>query len=127
MKTSTALYRILIVDDVPAVRQALRWVLEDTPDLTVVGEAGDGPTAVARAADLQPDVVILDIGLPRSSGFAVARALKELHQPPLVIFLSVHCDADHRQQALHAGGDGFVDKAAGWPALLAQLRFLLAP
>ena len=50
-------YRVLLVDDAPAVREALRWALEDDPDLVIVGEAGDGAEALRRATDLQPDLV----------------------------------------------------------------------
>lgn len=117
--------RVLIVDDVPAVREALRWVFEDTPDLTVVGEADNGETAVTQAASLTPDVVILDIELPRANGYTVAQKLKALAQPPLVVFLTIHGDKASRRQAQRAGGDAFVEKAAGWPALLAKIRQLL--
>jgi DNA-binding NarL/FixJ family response regulator len=118
--------RILIVDDAPAVREALRWALEDEEDLAVVGEAGDGNEAVARAAALAPDVVILDIALPGQDGYAVARSLKALSPPPLVIFLTVHCDPIFRQQGLAAGGDGFAEKASGWPSLITLVRRSLA-
>lgn len=119
-------YRVFIVDDIPAVREALRWAFEATPDLVVVGEAGDGITAIDHASGLMPDVVILDIELPRANGYRVALSLKKLEPSPLIIFLSVHGDRASRQRALAAGGDGFVEKGAGWPALLAQIRHLLS-
>jgi DNA-binding NarL/FixJ family response regulator len=118
-------YRVLIVDDVAAVRQALRWVFEDAAELVVVGEAGDGETAVMNAAELLPDVVVLDVEMPRCSGYEVCRLLKGMERPPLIVFLTVHCDPVSRQRALAAGADGFVDKGAGWGALLAQIRLLL--
>lgn len=110
-------YGIFLADDVYAVRQALRWMIEDTPDLAVVGEARDGETAVAGIAAQQPHVVIVDVNLPRQDGFAVARAVKQMPDSPLVIFLSAQNDAPTRQSAFAAGADGFVDKADGWPAL----------
>jgi DNA-binding NarL/FixJ family response regulator len=117
---------VLIVDDIPAVREALRWAFEDTPDLIVVGEADDGVKALACAAELAPDVVILDVELPSLDGYAVAQALKQLEPAPLVIFLTVHGDGLSRQRAEAAGGDGFVEKGAGWPVLLQQIRRLLS-
>lgn len=120
-------YRVLIVDDVAAVRQALRWVFEDAAELTVVGEAGDGESAVTNAELLRPDVVVLDIEMPRRSGYEVCRMLKGMERPPLIVFLTVHCDPASKQRAWAAGADGFVDKGAGWGALLSQIRQLLPP
>ena len=114
--------RILIVDDAPAVREALRWALEDAPDFQVIGEAANGAEATGRAVELQPDVVLLDIEMPGNDGYAVTRILKALPDPPLVVFLSVHSDAVSRRRGLEAGGDGFIEKGIGWPALLAQIR-----
>jgi DNA-binding NarL/FixJ family response regulator len=118
MKSPSACYRLLLVDDAPEVREALRYALEDEADLVVIGEAGDGLEAIARAAALAPDAVILDIELPRLDGYAVARSLKRSAAPPVIVFLSVHSAA--------AGGDGFAEKGAGWPTLLAELRRALA-
>jgi len=114
-------YRVLLVDDAPPVRQALSWLLNDTPGFTVVGEAADGETAISRSRELLPDIVILDVELPRLDGYEVARTLKQFASPPLVIFLTGHGDGANRQRALAAGGDGFVAKSEGWPALLAQI------
>lgn len=119
-------YKVLVVDDMPAVRQALRWAFEDTDDLVVVGEAVDGREAIASASLLAPDIVILDIGLPDLDGYAVARALKATAHPPVVIFLTVHGDPLSRQRGVEAGGDGFVEKGCGWPALVEQVRRSLA-
>lgn len=120
-------YRVLIVDDAPAVCEALRWVVNDTPELMVVGEAQDGETAVSQAKALNPDIIILDIELPRLDGYSVAHLLKKtMSSPPLILFLSVHDDHISRQRAKTAGGDGFVDKGAGWPVLLSSIRSLIA-
>ncbi|HLF28730.1 MAG TPA: response regulator transcription factor [Anaerolineae bacterium] len=119
-------HRILIVDDVPSVREALRWLLDNEPDLEVVGEAGDGAQALERATLLAPDVVILDIELPDLDGYAVTRSLKRLPRPPLVILLSVHGDGLSRQQGADAGSDGFIEKGTDWPQIVAQIRQALA-
>ena len=67
-------YRVLIVDDVPAVRAALRWTLDEEPDLHVVGEASDGGEAIRQAATLRPDLVILDLQSGGLNGDAATRA-----------------------------------------------------
>lgn len=118
-------YRVLLVDDVPAVCEALRWAFEDTPDLEVVGEAHDGLDAIQATADLTPDVLILDVELPRLDGYSVAQSVKQLQTPPLVVFLTVHGDLSSRRRAELAGGDGFVEKGIGWVGLIAQIRELL--
>ena len=119
-------YRVLIVDDVPAVREALRWVLENERDLLVVGEAGDGIEALDCAIRLMPDIVMLDLELPMLDGYTLARMLKALPRPPMVIVLTVHCDPQSRRRCAEAGIDGFVDKGTGWAALIAQIRHSLA-
>ena len=126
MKRRGKSYRLLLVDQVAAVRQALCWALEDSPDLCVAGEVDDGEKALAAALDLQPDVVILDIDLPHVNGLEVARALKSFPHPPLVVFLTVRGNAVLRKQAAAAGGDGFVEKSEGWPALMTVIQDLLA-
>ena len=118
--------RVLVVDDAPVVREALRWVIEDTPDLEMVGEAGEGREALARAANLAPDVVVLDVHLPGLDGYGVARALKAMPNPPVVVFLSVDSDTEAKRRGVKAGGDAFVAKASGWDALLTQIRTALA-
>lgn len=119
-------YRVLLVDDVPAVREALTWALESTPDLKVVGQVSDGLAAIAAAAQLQPHIVILDIDLPQLNGYQVAQKLKQADNTPLIVFLTVYTDDFSRHQALAAGGDAFVEKGQGWPTLIAQIRHLLA-
>lgn len=125
MERHPAVYRLLLVDDVPAVREALCWALEETDDLAVVGEAGDGLSALDLARDLAPDAVVLDIALPWLDGYAVARALKSLDRPPVVIFLSMHGDPASIRRSIEAGGDGFVQKSNGLAPLIEELRRLL--
>lgn len=118
-------YRILIVDDVPTVREALRWAFEEITDFVIIGEADDGQAALEQVVRLNPDVVILDIELPHFDGYQVARSLKALPQPPVVIFLTVHSDTAVRQRSLALGVDGFVEKGAGWASLIRQIRTAL--
>jgi DNA-binding NarL/FixJ family response regulator len=117
--------RILIVDDAPAVRESLGWLLLDEPGLTLVGEAAEGTEAIRLALELVPDLVILDIELPDTDGFNVTRQLKALPRPPLVLLLSIHSDDLSRQRGVEAGCDAFVEKGTGWPGLLAVLQKVL--
>jgi two-component system OmpR family response regulator len=118
--------RILIVDDSQSVRESLGWLIEDEAGLTVVGDAPTGSEAIQQATKLEPDLVILDIELPDTDGFAVTRRLKELEKSPLVILLSVHGDAVSRQRGVDAGCDAYVEKGAGWTQLLSVLRKVIA-
>lgn len=125
MHTKLNPHTVLIVDDIPVVREALRWLLEDESDLTVIGEAGAGLEAVQQVIRLEPEVVILDVELPDLDGFSVARQLKTLLKPPLVVFLTVHSDDWSRQRAIEAGGDGFAEKGRGWLTLVDQVHLAL--
>lgn len=126
MITQTTPLNILLVDDAPSVRQALRWLVEEIPGFQIVGEAADGDTAVRLSHDLMPDVVILDIDLPQKNGFRVTRLLKERAPHIQIIVLSGHGDEKTRQLAADVGADGFVEKSDGWQALLAQLEGVVA-
>lgn len=119
-------HTVLIVDDVAAVRESLRYALEEADDLVVIGEAGDGIEAVERVAALAPQVVILDIHLPKMDGLEVARQLKARAHPPIIIFLTGRSKVQLHQQAHQVGGDGLVSKSEGWNVLLAEVRQALA-
>ena len=127
MITQTHPLRILLADDSPAVRQALRWLLDDTPGFTVVGEAADGETAVQLSQDLCPDLIILDIDLPHKNGLRVANLLKELTPTTRIVILSGYGDATTRRLASEVGADAYVEKSEGWEALLAQIGRVIAP
>ena len=118
--------RILVVDDAPVVREALRWVIDDTPDLRVVGEAAEGLEAIVRTAILEPDVVVLDIHLPGLDGYHVAREIKLMPNPPGVVFLTVDTAEEAQQRGTEVGADAFVLKAQGWEVLLTKIRAVLS-
>jgi len=125
-ESSQDVYRILIVDDAPTVRESLTWLLEHEPGLTVVGDASTGTEAVRQAVKLNPDLVTLDIELPDMDGYAVTRKLKALPNPPIVVLLSIHHDAYSKERGGDAGCDAFVEKEMGWAGLLAVLKNVLA-
>ena len=125
MQPANSHSRILIVDDAPAVRESLSWLLDDEPGLTVVGEASNGSDAINQTVRLNPELVILDIELPDTDGFSVTRQLKALPQPPLVVLLSVHSDSLSKQRGADAGCDAYVEKGLGWSELLTVLQRVL--
>ncbi|HEU4647797.1 MAG TPA: response regulator transcription factor [Gemmatimonadales bacterium] len=101
--------KVLIADDNCAFRRVVRQLL--APHFQVIGEASDGVQAVEMAQRLRPDVVLLDIAMPRLNGIEVARQLRLAHASSAVVFLSVVEDREIAMAALEAGGRGYVAKA----------------
>jgi DNA-binding NarL/FixJ family response regulator len=102
--------RVLIADDHPIVRQGLAQVIGRDAGLVVVGEADDGPNALAMASELRPDVLLLDIDMPGMDGFEVVRRLQASGAGPGVVFLTMHCAEDMFDAAMALGVRGFVVK-----------------
>lgn len=114
--------RVLLVDDHTILRAGLRLLLEAEPDLTVVGEAGSGAEALEQARALQPDVVVLDLGLPGMSGLDVLREVRELGPDIRVLVLSMYTNEDIVQHVFLAGGLGFVTKRAAAQEVAEAIR-----
>ncbi|WSG06232.1 response regulator transcription factor [Micromonospora sp. NBC_01739] len=102
--------RILIVDDDALVRAGLSMILGGTPDLTVVGEAADGSEVLAATTACRPDVVLMDIRMPRMDGLAATELLRALPKPPEVLVLTTFDADEHVLRALRAGAGGFLLK-----------------
>ncbi|MFF0719275.1 response regulator transcription factor [Micromonospora sp. NPDC003816] len=102
--------RVLIVDDDALVRAGLSMILGGTPDLEVVGEAADGGEVVQAVATCRPDVVLMDIRMPRVDGLAATEALRALPRPPEVLVLTTFDADEHVLRALRAGAGGFLLK-----------------
>ncbi|MFC8922156.1 response regulator [Cellulosimicrobium sp. NPDC057127] len=104
--------RVLLVDDEPLVRTGLRAILEAEPDLAVVGEAGDGTEVPALVAASRPDVVLMDVRMPRIDGIAATQALLARERAPRVLVVTTFENDDHVLDALRAGAHGFLLKRA---------------
>ena len=121
--------RVLLADDQPLVRAALRMVIADAPDLDVVGEAGTGAEAVRLTGLLRPDVVVMDIRMPGTDGIEATRLITGAGGPggpesgvPRVLVLTTFDDDDVVHAALRAGASGFVVKDMALEDILAAVR-----
>ncbi len=102
--------RVLLVDDQPLLRTGFRLILQTEPDIEVVGEAADGEVALAQARALHPDVVLMDIRMPRMDGVEATRRLGELDAPPRVLVLTTYDLDEYVVESLRAGASGFLLK-----------------
>ncbi|HLA66139.1 MAG TPA: response regulator transcription factor [Acidimicrobiia bacterium] len=114
--------RVAVVDDHPVMRQGLVGLLDGEPDLEVVGEAGDAETALAMLAAKTPDVALIDIGLPGTSGIDLTAQVKERVPEVKVLIVTMHESEDYLFQALRAGASGYVLKGADVRDLLSAVR-----
>ena len=114
--------RVFVVDDHPLMRDSLRALLEQQPDMEVVGEAADGPAAVRRVRQCRPDVVVMDVGLPGLSGIEVTHRVVADVPDIKVLGLSVHSDRRYVLSMLKAGASGYVLKDDAFDDLVVAVR-----
>jgi len=114
--------RILIVDDVPQVRQGLRTVLDLMEDIEVIAEASNGLEAVQLAKQLTPDIVVMDLEMPVMDGFEATRQIKDRHLAGGVVVLTIHSSRHARERAESVGVDAFVEKGAAIETLVEAIR-----
>ncbi len=115
--------RVLIVDDLPQVRQELSTVLRLAASaakvqIVIIDEAQDGKEAIEKTQSLHPDVVLIDLEMPRLDGYEATRRIKSLQPAPRVVVLSAHAGPAERKRAREAGADNFVVKGASYRILL---------
>ncbi|MFI6871613.1 response regulator [Nocardia sp. NPDC050406] len=113
---------VLLADDQRLVRTGLRMLIESTTDLEVVGEAADGVQAVRLAAELAPDLVLMDLRMPGVDGVTATRQITESRSATKVLVLTTFDDDDHLYPALAAGAAGFLVKDTAAGDLLAAIR-----
>jgi DNA-binding NarL/FixJ family response regulator len=109
-KTPAEPIRTLIVDDHALFRRGLEMVLESEPDIELVGEASDGEEAVSKAGESLPDVVLMDIRMPRISGIEACRALKDVAPSAKIVMLTISDEEEDLFQAIRAGASGYLLK-----------------
>lgn len=114
--------RILLVDDTKSVRRALRLILGDEPDLAIVGEAPDGLHAVALAAALRPDIVLIDLELPGIGGIEAARRIRAAGGARDVVMLTAFGGDETRAAASAAGIALFIEKGGDLDDLAERIR-----
>ena len=119
------LISVLIVDDHPLVRQALRSLLEKQPDIKLVGEAGDGEEAIRLADELLPDIIIMDITMPKINGLVATREIKSRHPDIKILALTVHSDNEHLLGILESGAAGYLTKSVFGDEIITAIRALL--
>jgi DNA-binding NarL/FixJ family response regulator len=117
--------RILVVDDFEGWRRQVRLLFQPRPEWQVIAEASDGSEAVEKAEELKPDLIVLDIGLPKLNGIEAARRIRQLSPSSKIIFLSQNNDRDIVQAALSTGALGYVHKTAVRSDLLPAIEAVL--
>jgi two-component system, NarL family, response regulator LiaR len=117
--------RIILADDHPLLRQALREVLEREPDIEVIAEASDGEEAVRLVTELVPDLVIMDISMPKLNGLEATKQIKARHPAIAVLVLTVHTDSEHILGILQAGAGGYLTKSVYGDDVIHAVRALV--
>lgn len=118
--------RVLVADDHPIYRDGLARTLADAGDIAVIGTAGDGEEAAARVQALQPDLVLLDISMPKGGGMGALERIMAMESPPRVAMITASEDEGDLMQALKGGAIGYVLKGIGADDLVAVVRDLAA-
>ena len=117
--------RVLVVEDYESWRRYFSTLLPKKEGLQVIGEVSDGLEAIQKAEELQPDLILLDIGLPRLNGIEAARRIRRVSPASKIIFVSENRSADVAEEALNTGAGGYVMKSDAESELLPGIRAVL--
>jgi len=120
-----SLVRVLIVEDFEPFRRFVCSMLDERPDMQIVCEISDGWEAVHKAAKLQPDLILLDVGLPSMNGIEAARRIRKLSPESKILFVSQESSADVVQGALATGAKGYIVKTHAGKELLTGVDAVL--
>ena len=115
-------YRILLADDHVMFRSGLKRIIEDAAGLAVIGEAGDGLQLLELLKKAIPNLVILDISMPKLRGLEAAREIKSRYPNVKILFLTMHCSRDYFLEALAAKADGYLLKEDSHQQLIAAIE-----
>jgi DNA-binding NarL/FixJ family response regulator len=114
--------RLLIVDDQAVVRAGIRWKLERTPGIEIIAEASDGLEAIRMVDESKPDIVTMDVAMPKVNGLQATEQLAKAHPNVKVIIFSIYAEEEHVWQALRSGAAGYLSKAASMEELEVAIR-----
>jgi len=117
---------VMIAEDHPLVREALRTLVMSQKDLKVVGEAADGEEAVSLAVRLRPDIIVMDISMPKLNGLIATRRIKDQCPDINVLVLTVHSDSEHVMGIFDAGASGYLTKSVFGNEVLTAIRSVIA-
>jgi DNA-binding NarL/FixJ family response regulator len=116
--------RIVLVDDHVILRDGLKSVFLSEQNISIVGECGDGETAITMARELEPDIIVLDLNLPQLNGLEAARAIRKFDKKCKILILTMSEDAKNITEALSAGVNGYLFKMAEMDELLEAIKQL---
>jgi two-component system response regulator NreC len=114
--------RILLADDHTLIRSGIATLLQSIKDFSVVGEAEDGEDAVHKTGELRPDVIVIDLSMPKLSGIEATKIIKKRYPETNVLVLTMHENEEYVYQILKSGASGYVLKSAGRDELAAAIR-----
>lgn len=117
--------RVVIAEDHQILRDGLKAILNDSKNLEVVGEADDGISAIRRIQQLEPDLVLLDLSMPRMNGISVIKEIKGRYPEIKIVTLTMHKDEEYVLETFRSGADGYCIKSSGHDELLMAIRAVL--
>ena len=121
-KSIVSKIRILIADNSDRVRQGLHSILELAEDMDVVGDAANGLEAIQQVEKLSPDLVLMDLEMPKLDGLEATQRIKKRFQSTIIVMLTIHSDDCSRVKALQAGVDAFIEKGVETETLIKMIR-----
>jgi len=117
--------RTLVVDDFSSFRRRVCWMLEEYPEVRLIGEAADGAEAVQKAVEFQPDLILLDSDLPKLSGIEAARQIRKVVPKSILLFVSQDSNPEVVQAAFQLGARGYVIKSDAARELLTAVKSVI--